>query len=91
MEKLVAQWREYIGDREKMYPQIIGESFFGIYGGLLPTYGLPVGTSLAWLWLEYNDTSVRLGVGIVAIFAAIGLGVLYAYRAGQNSQRQTRT
>ena len=90
MRNLVGQWdnRQLI-DRGK-YPQIIGRDvpLLGIYGGLLPTYLLPVASSAVWLWFEQDEKLVQWGFGVVAAFAIIGLVPVVVFHAGKQASRR---
>jgi hypothetical protein len=75
MENLVNKWKSRNAQKAGNYPQIIGEELpgLGIYGGLLPTYFLPIASSFTWLWLEQREPLAWLGFVIVLLCAAFGI------------------
>jgi hypothetical protein len=81
---LVDEWDTRVGDRRTIYPQIIGPRCMG----LLPSYILPIASSVVWLLLGYNEPSawiIGIGFILVMIVAFVVLGALWIYRTGQKN------
>lgn len=82
MAQLVSRWDDRLrkaGNVDSDYPQVIGRavSGLGIYGGLAPTYALPVLAALVWVFLEPNwvtgaAAATTFSIAVFSAFYTLG-------------------